>query len=341
MLCTPEIPRITVGVDTVKYAWPLGHLSVSNTLRTSAASGRLHLGTEITAWPAISTKPTAEIVVASHGPRGAGRLTRGVGRWIYSWSDGGACLFAEGPLSPIGLAPVADLADGARQAAEMFEALFTDAAGVVSRIPAQLQRVDLAADVRFDHGESGIALLDELGGVRTRWKTHLRKGSDGRTETVYLTRNGRSDAVILRAYDKSKDLGETPGVIVRMERQLRWVGRDRPGIDDVTDPGAMWSSGIEALADAEPPPLTIEEVLLALDLPAPVTDRNPGLNDRRIGSWMQWRTSGKLAFSPSMRKRRVREARALDRRVRDAQGVRLHVAEAYRLVLGAWAEHPR
>lgn len=334
-MCSRDTARIQVGCDTVKFAWPLAHDALRAALRWSAANGTLPVGGDVASWPAVVNKPTGSLTVVPARMRGAGRLKDAVDGWVYSWSDAGETLFAEGRLDPGGLVPAADLTVGADRAVATFEQLFADGRGCIAGVSPGLQRLDLAADVRFADGHAGTALLEDLADVVTPYKTITWKRA-GRLETVAFSRNGRFEKIVFRAYDSNALRGGPVGEVIRLERQHRWSGRDRPLIADLGESGALWRSGLDALAAPVPAALTAAEVRRAVGSLSAPTAGYAGRLDRILGSWVRWRLRGEAAFSPSMRRRRLLEAADVEQRLRDEAGDRIGVPDLFRLVGEQW-----
>jgi hypothetical protein len=145
------------------------------------------------------------------------------------------------------LSPASRLAD----VEEAVEAALTSHGFEVDELA--VGRLDLAADLRFDNGADGLALLRAAAAANLPW---LKAGTEGekRTalETVYWrTMTGRS--VQLRLYDKGVETGlAAPGTWLRLERQIRWrKTRERPVAALVTaDLGALFRARyLEALTN--------------------------------------------------------------------------------------------
>ncbi|MGH8301722.1 MAG: hypothetical protein ACRET5_09690 [Steroidobacteraceae bacterium] len=177
---------------------------------------------------------TGEVLRIRRGERGALLLplTRGL---TFGAFPGAGLVFAEGRLAAFlrGIAshellPATELPAGCASVHDSFGVFGFDLpeAGVI-------RRLDLAGELLFRRAADGLAFLravaslDVPGTKRDAWITGTR------VETVYL-RTPRRGEVRLRIYDKGVETGDDePGRRVRIERQLRFHGRQQPPADSL------------------------------------------------------------------------------------------------------------
>ena len=157
---------------------------------------------------------------SSEGPRG--ELHRQAdGARIGAHRDG--MLYAEGRLAAIlngpddhSLLPMAALEHGAHAAAQRF-------GFDVDPVDARLGRLDIAAELRFDDGDDGLAFLHALSLADVPW---AKVGTEGKKREHIQTVNFRSvrgRQILMRAYDKGVEADIAPaGQLIRFERQRRY-----------------------------------------------------------------------------------------------------------------------
>jgi hypothetical protein len=96
----------------------------------------------------------------------------------------------------------------------------------------ELRRIDLSGELAFARGEDGRELLRILDGLHSpRHKTSpVRERGGPGLETAYWRTPARN-VPVLRAYDKGVESGSAaPGERIRIERQLRYAGGQRPSL---------------------------------------------------------------------------------------------------------------
>jgi hypothetical protein len=117
---------------------------------------------------------------------------------------------------------------------------------------AEVRRLDLAGELRFDRGADGLAFLDALAGLRApRCKTVAWR-KDAAPQTVYWVAD-RSRQVKMRAYDKGVESGtHEPGERVRVELQHRppKSRRRRPDVLAGEDLRSLFIGGLGGWAAA-------------------------------------------------------------------------------------------
>lgn len=97
-----------------------------------------------------------------------------------------------------------------------------------------VSRVDVAVDLRFDSLSSGRLLLSALHASRLGGGAYAEMVGDRSEPTVYV--RSRSRQVVSRAYSRHREEeGAERFRVVRLERQLRFQGGDRPPRTWLTD----------------------------------------------------------------------------------------------------------
>ena len=116
------------------------------------------------------------------------------------------------------LRPLVDL-DEAQAAART---ALSDLARHPLDVDGEIRRFDLTAELSFERGEHGLAVLRTVRGMcPPRRKLDVWSGADGQPETVYF-RQTRSRVVTERVYDKGVESGShPPGERIRLEAQRR------------------------------------------------------------------------------------------------------------------------
>lgn len=148
-----------------------------------------------------------------------------------------------GEPSDYALRPSAQLVDA--------DELWRETLGV--DVPAEVGRADVTAELAFDDGAEGLALLAALSSTDVPW---LKIGTEGRKrdelETVYA-RTARGRSVVFRVYDKGIEQGTHPaGERIRFERQRRyrkdrartvaeWRAASLPGWFAGRELGKLWT----------------------------------------------------------------------------------------------------
>lgn len=95
-------------------------------------------------------------------------------------------------------------------------------------VDGEVRRFDLTAELSFEDGRDGLALLRTVAGMHPpRRKTELWMGGDGQPQTVSY-RKEKSRAVTERVYDKGVESeSHAPGQRIRIEAQRRPVKSQR------------------------------------------------------------------------------------------------------------------
>lgn len=173
------------------------------------------------------------------GPRGERFVPTGVGR-VGAYPDG--LVYLEGRASAIaardkndhGLATVEQLFTAERVARQLAKEHGVN----LTNEQAQLGRVDLASELRFQRGQDGSAFLHSLAALDVPWcksRTDGRKGAHLETVSFHGT-TGKT--IYLRAYDKGIESDTAPpGHRIRVERQKRYRKDREPTLGEfsVTD----------------------------------------------------------------------------------------------------------
>jgi hypothetical protein len=103
---------------------------------------------------------------------------------------------------------------------------FDFADGLFMDASVSLNRLDIAAEIACESA-AGIEILRGLSHLALGGQRPLSAwGRQGRVETVYLAERSKKNR--MRIYDKATESGEgAAGSIIRFERELRWLKRDR------------------------------------------------------------------------------------------------------------------
>ncbi|MGA2319481.1 MAG: hypothetical protein ABSG95_01895 [Solirubrobacteraceae bacterium] len=116
-----------------------------------------------------------------------------------------------------------------------------------------LRRADLACDLSFMDGATGLALLRGLAALDVPRRKSVTYKRDGRVETVnYCTQ--KLGHIKLRCYDGGVHRGtHRPGELVRVEAQLRFKGAARPDPSEWAqqDLGKLWQGKLAAWEGTE------------------------------------------------------------------------------------------
>ena len=223
------------------------------------------------------------------------------------------------------LAPSGSLVLGAERAIEAFATL-----GISLDSEAVVRRLDLAAEICFEHPADGLLFLASLDGVhvpRHQQRRDTSRQTGQVTSVAWLS--GRN--VALRAYDAGLHHGtDAAGVRVRLERQVRFTKRKQqtPEQFQLVDLAALYLGPLGQLISAAPSiaamaPRAAERELvgryLERAISLPVMERGLGLiRLRELGlEETVWQDS-------ETRARRLREMRRtgifLDAKAHDAGG---------------------
>jgi hypothetical protein len=149
--------------------------------------------------------------------------------------DGPGLVFIEGRASALvagdekvrTLACPSSLKDVDRVARDLFRPL-----DLTLPVRATVRRADLTSETQFSDGADGLAFLAALAAATVpRYKTTVWR-HQGRVETVAVCTKV-TGKIKARAYDKWVEQGvrERAGQLVRLEREVRWQGREAPSID--------------------------------------------------------------------------------------------------------------
>jgi len=173
-----------------------------------------------------------------HGARQERYIQTAFGR-IGAYPDG--MVYLEGRAQTLvaadaddhGLARVADL-HSAEQVARQF--VKGNGFPIPVDVPAQVGRLDLAAELRFSHGDEGQAFLHALSAVDVPWcKARVDGRKADHIETVSF-HGTRGSTIYLRAYDKGIESGTDPaGRRIRVERQRRYRKSREPSVQSVME----------------------------------------------------------------------------------------------------------
>lgn len=165
------------------------------------------------------------------------------------WFPREGLVFAEGHPDPDGLCAPARLP-------EALEGIYGAMADFGIRLPRQrtehrfdpktptarrqgfagIRRLDLTADLAFDHPGEGLAVLAGIAAIPIpRVQTAIRRQVGGRAvETVAMFGRGGKQQ-LARWYDKGQEAGTAErGVLIRPEDQRRFKGRARPPVEAIT-----------------------------------------------------------------------------------------------------------
>lgn len=223
----PETVEIRVGIDSVSLGF-----------RTALAS-------ELEWQIGMNYLDGPEQVPGFRGLR-RGRMTRrpiaGFHVGAFHADDKSKSLaFVEGRLANFWHPGESELAaTGALWQAESASRQFLGSLGIpADQYPCpDVRRLDITADIRCS-GRSAIGrqLIGELAGLASTCDRRIylaRKTTSTITGIVYSLRDG----IHARIYDKSLQTGTAaPGSVIRIERQIRWVRKDRPTLNQWLDAG--------------------------------------------------------------------------------------------------------
>ena len=229
-------PERKIGVDTVSWCWR-GSEPVDRLLRLD---GLVVLDDE---------RPLRVIPAPGRAVRLSRRLD---GLGTVGAFPAAPLLFVEGRAAALGSGDEEDhsLAD-VRRLSNIQDRVTADLSALLGTnidSVAELRRVDLSGELRFARPEDGRELLRILDGLHSpRHKTSpVRERGGPAIETAYWRTPSRS-VPVLRAYDKGVESQTAlPGERIRIERQLRYNGSQRPALSQWLshDLGALYSAPI-------------------------------------------------------------------------------------------------
>ena len=235
----------------------------------------------------------------------------------------------------------AELPDGAVAVRERLARLGVDAGDHVA-----LGRLDLAAELRFDDGADGVALLRAASLLDVPW---AKTGTDGRKagglETVYF-RTVRGRKMLGRMYDKGLESGScASGRLVRYERQLRWEKEREPTLAEALQLrlGDLYAKQLATFRDEQHdllvvPALSGVDVIWGMVQSGAIDLR---LAERLMG-YVMLRSSGRTDRLPARtRQRRERALREIGLVIADDQMIGSRPVPLGRYLdalVGAWDE---
>lgn len=235
---------ISVGIDTISFAWrPYLRGAVREQLAELACGDGSSAVIDGTKWRRtyggnlLSENPIDNVSLGLRVGSGAGKISPST-----LWAEGRIC------NEPGRLATI----DEALAFADLCEHLWRDL-GVLHEdtiVTPRIRRIDIAADLR-DKPSPRYALLDDLAAIpldrheRARaWRDTYGCGTRTSGVDVFRT-SGAKLHLQWRAYDKHLEQSKrsasplAPGAHIRIERQLRFSGAERPLPRDVLTPANL------------------------------------------------------------------------------------------------------
>jgi len=315
----PGIEVVGCGIDTVSFCWRPQSERLWTHLREP-----LRMGSDLQGWDPETDEFFASSGVA-HTQLGHVLVNEVIGGGRVGYFPGQRLIYIEGRLAALnardanasGLAPQLQLDIAPRLSALAISRLLCPSSICFEK--CTLRRLDLACDVRFSEGAQGLRFLRALAALDLpRQKSDVWK-KDGRTETIYY-RTPKRAKIRLRVYDKGIESGShSAGELVRLEQQLRWVGKKQPDPATIarSDLGRLWQGQLHAWEDSENVAVADLDSMQRVILQAVSEKQIPIYQaERLLGTLaMRGRGFGKESFAADGKRhlwaRRSRELRAL------------------------------